>query len=95
MKCSIMDLQEKFVINGLTGNRIGYVTDVELDTELAKLNALIVNVKSKNNLFGKGDKIRIDWADIKVIGSDSIIVNSCKDYEQPNHQKNLLEKFWN
>ncbi len=95
MKCSIMDLQEKFVIDGSTGNRIGYVSDVELDTEEAKLNALIVSAKSRSSLLSKSDKIRVDWEDIRVIGADSIIVSGGKEYGVFTPPKSIFEKFWN
>ena len=96
MRCSIVDLMEKSVINAATGERIGNLCDVELDTKSASLCAIIVGLKSKgNSFFAKVQKVRIDWSDIEVIGQDAILINMCGEFEMLKEEKNFLEKLWN
>ena len=41
MKCSIADMRNKEVIKLQDGTRLGFVGDVEIDTENAKLTTII------------------------------------------------------
>ena len=50
MKCSIADMRNKEVINLQDGTRLGFVGDVEIDTENAKLTTIIIYGRSR--LFG-------------------------------------------
>lgn len=96
MICSIMDLLEKAVINAATGERIGALCDVELDTENACLSALIVQVKSKNgSILAKCDKVRVEWCNIQVIGKDAILVDCSCELKKVHPEKSLLDKLWN
>ena len=96
MKCSIMELLEKSVIDAKDGNKIGNLCDVELDTERACLSALIIAVKSKNNPFlAKYEKVRIEWCDIKVIGKDAVLVDCKGQLCRLEEEKNLIDKLWN
>lgn len=95
MICSITGLQEKPVIDKCTGARIGFVCDVELDTEFAKLCAIIVLGKRKSNSFlVKSIKFRIDWDEIEVIGKDAIIVKGGHKYDALDSGGSMLEKIW-
>ena len=42
MNCSFFELRRKEVINRANGCRIGFVDDLEIDTECARLKALII-----------------------------------------------------
>lgn len=96
MKCSVLELQEKSVIDSETGAKIGNVCDVEIDTESSNLSAVIVSVRHKgNNLIGKTEKVRIDWNDIKVIGSDAILINSTNQLNYLMPEKSFIDKLWN
>lgn len=76
--CSITELRNKEVINAKSGCRIGFVSDVEINTCDGKLVSIIVWGKCRCfGLFGKDDDIRICWNDIQVIGDDTILV--CAD----------------
>lgn len=91
-----MELLEKAVINAATGERIGHLCDVELDTENACLSALIVQIKVKNaSFFGKCEKARIEWCDIKVIGKDAILVDCSCEMRRITNEKNFFDKLWN
>ncbi len=76
MVCRIEDLKDKEVICVSDGSRIGYVSDVELDCQSARINAIIVYGKQKFfGLFGREDDYTISWENISVIGEDTILVN--------------------
>lgn len=96
MKCSIMELLEKSVINSATGEKIGNLCDVELNTEDACLSALIVAIKSKSGSFlAKTEKVRIEWCNIKVIGHDAVLVNCQGELKYLEAEKSFIEKLWN
>lgn len=72
----IDELKDKEVISVGDGARVGYVCDVELNSETAKLTALVVYGRQKLfGLLGREDDFVINWEDISVIGDDTILVN--------------------
>ncbi len=76
MRCRIVDMRAKEVINVKTGMRIGCVSDVEIDTKTAKLVCIIIYGKLKwFGLLGREDDIIIKWDEIEVIGEDTILVS--------------------
>ncbi|MBE6905669.1 YlmC/YmxH family sporulation protein [Marasmitruncus massiliensis] len=76
MYCRISDLRSKFVINVRNGVKLGYVSDVELDTVTATASALVIRGRLRLlGLLGREDDIVIRWDDIEVIGEDTILVN--------------------
>ena len=75
MKCRIVDLRNKDVININTGRKLGTVGDVEVDTCTAKLVAVVIYGKPKLfGLLGHEDDCVVCWDDIAVIGQDSVLV---------------------
>lgn len=83
MNCRITDLHNKEVINVRTGDRIGCVDDVEVDTCTAHMVAIVVHGRPKClGLFGRDDDIVIPWRNISVIGEDTVLV----DFECPRKQ---------
>ena len=75
MRCRIVDMRNKEVINIKTGVRLGCVSDVEIDTKDAKLVAIVIYGRLKCwGIFGREDDIVIRWEDIEVIGEDTILV---------------------
>ncbi len=73
--CCITELHSKEVINQKNGCRLGFVSDVEVDTCCGRVVAIIIYGKPKCfGLMGHCDDIRIPWEDIKIIGDDTILV---------------------
>ena len=72
MDCFLTDLKNKEVINISSGRRLGFVSDIELDTCDARLVSLII--PGESGLFSKSQSIKIPWACIEHIGEDLIIV---------------------
>ncbi len=72
----IQDLFRKEVINLRTGERLGFVSDVEVDVCNGCLVAIVVPEKGHGfTLFGKCEEIVIPWREIQRIGEDLILVN--------------------
>ena len=78
LPCRLQELRRKEVINAVTGCRIGFVDDLEVDTKCAKVTALVVYGRPRLfGLFGKADDCFIGWENIRLIGEDAILVDNC------------------
>ena len=96
MKYRMGDLRNKEVINVKDGARIGFVSDIELDTRTAQLTAVVVYGRLRLfGILGREPDIVIPWKDISLIGNDTMLVS----YEKTEEQKksgllaNLLDKL--
>ena len=75
MRCRVVDMRNKEVINVKTGVRLGCFSDVEIDTKDAKLLAIVIYGRLRwCGLLGREDDIIIKWDDIEIIGEDTILV---------------------
>lgn len=76
MECRIADLRCKEVINVKDGARLGFVSDVAVDTVSGKVVAITVPGKSGLCLFGNSSNdYVIPWDAICRIGDDIVLVN--------------------
>lgn len=72
---STSDLREKEIINVIDGRRLGLVSDIEVNLEKGRIDALIVPGPGRFlGLFGKDNDYIITWDEIKKIGIDVILV---------------------
>lgn len=95
MKCSIADMRNKEVINQQDGTRLGFVGDVEIDTESATLTTIIVYGRSRLfGLLGRTDDIMIPWENINVIGDETILVNHTTYASPPRRRQSLWSQFF-
>lgn len=77
----LSELQVKEVIIMDSGRKLGHIHDLEIDTKLGKIAAIIVIPRDKKSgLFGKSEELVIDWQQIIRIGTDVILV---KEAEKP------------
>lgn len=75
LKCTFTGLRSREVINTATGARIGYIDDLEIDTETGKVNTLIIFGRPRLfGLLGKDDDVVISCEDIVKIGTDTVLV---------------------
>lgn len=96
-KCKYLKLSELFskeVVNTVTGERLGYVNDAEIDIDCGEIKYFCVSQICKN-LFSKKPEIRkFSFDDITKIGNDIILIKSCiilpkiKNENQKNSCKN-------
>lgn len=83
MKQCIEDMREKEVISISDGTRIGFVSDIEIDTVTASLTALIVYGKPKLfGLLGREEDVIIPWQNVKLIGDDTVLVDYRIEYKE-------------
>ena len=77
MICRIDELKNKQVVCVKDGCVLGLVSDIELDTQSGTLTAIIIFGRYKAfGLLGKEEDIIIPWDDIKVIGAETVLVNT-------------------
>ena len=75
MKCSLDDLRRKEVIEISTGERLGYIDDARLDLEVSAVESLTIYGRQRLfGLLGKEEDVLIPCSDIRVVGSDVILV---------------------
>ncbi len=66
------ELCRKEVVNVYDGCKLGYVTDLEIDTLCGRINAVFV--PKGNRPFCKKDYYIIKWEQIDRIGGDTVLV---------------------
>ena len=81
MLCRIGELRNKQVVCVHTGNVLGYISDVEIDSKCGKIESLVIYGKPRvMGLFGKYDDIIIPWHDIEIIGTETVLVKMDSKY---------------
>ena len=77
MKCTLAELRNKEIINIKNGERLGYVDDIEFDTEDSTVRSFIVYGRARLfGLLGREDDIVITCDDIEVIGADTLLISA-------------------
>ena len=76
----IFDFRHKEVINITDGKRLGYIEDVDLDTESGAISSVIIPISGKIlGVFGKDSEYIIPWTSIRKIGHDIVLVDFSDD----------------
>ena len=76
MLCSLTQIKNKEVVDVKTGIKIGYVDDVEIDTNSSSVVSLLVFGRPRlMGMLGREEDIVIKCDDIQLIGEDTILVN--------------------
>lgn len=90
MSCRIAELRHKEVINQSDGMRLGFVDDVEIDTHNACLVSIVIYGKPKLfGLLGRCEDIVVPWANIHLIGEDTILV-SCNSRRKDKKRRFII-----
>lgn len=77
MLCRIDELKNKQVVCMKDGCVLGFVSDIEMDTESGALTSIVIFGRTKFlGLLGHEEDITIPWSDIKVIGNETILVDT-------------------
>ncbi|MBQ3080825.1 MAG: YlmC/YmxH family sporulation protein [Clostridia bacterium] len=75
MVSTFCKLKEKAVINVCNGKQLGFVSDLEFDTQSGRILRLIMqNSSSFFSMFGNKNTLYIPWHCIERIGDDAILV---------------------
>ncbi len=92
MNCRLVELRNKEVINKENGCRIGFVDDLIVDTNNAKVCSIVVFGRS--GALGRRDEFIIPWEKIDIIGQDTILVCGCNRNPDVSRKKhNLFKNF--
>lgn len=71
----IAELKDRQVVCVGDGSILGFVGDIELDTENGKLSSIVIYGKAKGfGLLGREDDMIIPWDSIEIIGEETILV---------------------
>jgi len=91
MVICLSELRCREVINIADGRRLGYVTDLELETETGRVISLCVPCPGRlfGLLGGRGIYV-IPWQCIRKIGDDLILVDVCPDEIRRHKEKRPL-----
>ncbi len=89
MYCKIGEIRDKQVFSVKDGKLLGYVSDIELDVQSGKLVSIILPGRIRGfGLLGREEDITVPWENIKVIGNDSILVETDNIFlENPKKKK--------
>ena len=80
MICSFSSLRNKEIINMKTGLKLGYVDDIEIDTDSGEIVSLIIYGRPRAmGLMGRDEDLTIKCNDIHLIGEDTILVKFVDD----------------
>ena len=71
------NLKQRIVIDIATAERMGYVTDVEINEISGRIESIIINKHSGflSSLFGFGER-SIPWESIVVMGREFVLVKT-------------------
>lgn len=77
MNCRIADLRNKQVVCIKNGCVLGFISDVEINTESGRLEAIVIGGRLRFfGLLGKEDDIVIPWREIDVIGRETVLITT-------------------
>ena len=94
MKCTFSQLRDKEIINTATGSRIGFVDDMEIDTDTGKVCSLIICGRQRlMGILGRDDDMVISCEDIKKIGTDTVLVKINEDDVVNVNKKCIINLF--
>ena len=72
--CSFLELSGKEVINLCTGEKLGRICDIEINTNDRTVISIVIPGHGGVLGFGKATELIIPWCKIECIGEDAILV---------------------
>ncbi len=75
------ELRRKIVINIENAERVGNVSDIDVDVMTGKIKSLIIPKNDIISFFTRQREIIIPWENIISVGSEFILVNMPNDTE--------------
>lgn len=75
MQCRIGELQLKELVDIESGEKYGFISDLELDSELGIIKNIVIYGRPRIfGLLGREPDLVLPWSAIKRIGTDLILV---------------------
>ena len=73
----VAELRRKEVIDSISGSRVGFIDDVEVDTLTAAIRSVVIFGRPRLfGILGKNDDLNIPWSDITLIGEDTVLITT-------------------
>lgn len=92
MIARIAELKDKQVVSIKDASVVGFVSDIEFDTETGTLSSVVISGKNKGISFlSRGEDIIIPWDKIEVIGNDSILISMEGYLPNKRHKRTALK----
>lgn len=89
---TLSELQQKEVVMMESGERLGYITDLEIDETNGMIIAIIISYRQANGSFFQRTQERlIPWQQIAIIGTDIILI---KDNPLPQEAKEKTQEIY-
>lgn len=89
---TLSELQQKEVVMMESGERLGYITDLEIDETNGMIIAIIISYRQANGSFFQRTQERlIPWQQIAIIGTDIILI---KDNPLPQEAKEKSQEIY-
>ncbi len=80
MICSFSALRGKEVVNVSTGEKLGFIDDLEMDSSTGRVVTFIIYGRSRAfGLMGRDEDIVVRCSDIQLIGEDTVLVKVSSD----------------
>ncbi len=77
---TLENIRTKEVIDIVTGERLGYIDDVEMNIQNSEITALLIYGRHRFlGLLGKEDDIIIPCREIEVIGEEIVLIRRSPD----------------
>ncbi len=87
------DLREKEIVNVKDGTRLGLISDIEVNLQDGRIEAIIIPGPGKIlGLFGKNEDFIIRWENIVKIGVHVVLVELNPEWEI--NRDNRVEKVY-
>ncbi len=94
MICSLESMRSKEVIDVRTGDKLGYIGDVEMNLENSGIIALIIYGRERLfGLLGREEDIIIPCSEIEVIGREVLLIKHSEESEPSYSTKNKRERI--
>ncbi len=94
MVCTLTALRNKEVIDMKTGLRLGYVDDIEIDTDTERVTSLIIFGRSHTlGFMGRDNDIVIKCSEIALVGEDTILVKQEKESVSTKSRSFMVENL--
>lgn len=92
MICRLEDLRKKEVIDILTGERLGYIDDAEMNIEKSAVQSFVIYGRERLfGILGREDDVVIPCNEIKVVGNDVVLIKHSETASFTELMKNKSE----
>lgn len=95
MICSLEELRTKEVIDLKTGERLGLIDDLRLNTETSEVTALLIYGGYRFfGILGRERDTEIPCSAVKVIGRDTVLVDGSLLTYSTNRRRKFLKSLF-